>query len=188
MVCTNDKELHELIVALRAHGWDRDLSSDTKTKLRKENNVDDFKALYTFYYPGFNFRSTDLQAFIGLLQMKRIDQIVAKRKQIFNYYNLYIKKPWKLDESKYEVISNFAFPVIHKNILEIVKDLKENGIETRPLICGSMGKQPFWVSRYGDTSLLNANIINNFGIYLPNNPTMTEQEVRDICNIINKYL
>jgi CDP-6-deoxy-D-xylo-4-hexulose-3-dehydrase len=188
MVCTNDKELHELIVSLRAHGWDRDLSLETKNRLRKENNVDEFKALYTFYYPGFNFRSTDLQAFIGLLQMNRINDIVAKRSNNFEYYNLYLKNGWNLDKNKYQVISNFAFPIIHKNIGKIIQDLKENSVETRPLICGSMGKQPFWINRYGETSLKNADVINNFGIYLPNNPSMTQQDVKDICTIINKYI
>ena len=188
MVCTNDLELHELIVALRSHGWDRDLSEETKNKLRKENNVSDFKALYTFYYPGFNFRATDLQAFIGNLQLNKIDEIVKKRKNNFDIYNKYIKKAWILEKEKQSLVSNFAYPIITEEIDELVKQLLNNGVETRPLICGSMGKQPFWIKFCGETNLKNANHINKYGIYLPNNPNMSEEDIKYIANIVNKYL
>jgi len=188
MVCTNDLELHELIVALRSHGWDRDLSEETKNKLRKENNVSNFKSLYTFYYPGFNFRATDLQAFIGNLQLNKIDEIVKKRKNNFDIYNKYIKKTWILEKEKQTLVSNFAYPIITEKIDELVGQLLNNGVETRPLICGSMGKQPFWIKFCGETNLKNADHINKYGIYLPNNPNMSEEDIQYIANIVNKYL
>lgn len=187
MVCTSDDELSYLITSLRSHGWDRDLPSDQQTILRNNNNIDDFKSLYTFYYPGFNFRSTDLQAFIGNLQMNRIDDICLKRKNNFDTYNNFINQKIILN-NKHEFISNFAFPFINKNIENIVLELKENSIETRPLICGSMGKQPFWKKFFGETNLQNADIVNKYGIYLPNNPYMGLEQIKKICNILNKYI
>ena len=64
MICTNDKAVYDMLKMLRSHGWDRDLDSEKQQELRKEWGVDDFSALYTFYVPGFNVRSTDLQAVI----------------------------------------------------------------------------------------------------------------------------
>ena len=66
MVSTNDDEFYEILLSIRSHGWDRDLPETKKILLRKKYKVDDFKALYTFYNPGFNLRSTDLQAFLGI--------------------------------------------------------------------------------------------------------------------------
>ncbi len=186
MVCTNDEELNSLIVSLRSHGWDRDLSQNKKENLRKEFNVSDFKALYTFYYPGFNFRATDLQAKLGNIQLFKLNEICSTRRNNFNLYNKYSKKKWILDD-KHEFVSNFAFPFISKNINLVIEDLLNNGIETRPLICGSMGKQPFWIKDYGITNLVNADIINNNAIYLPNNPHMSEEDILTVTDILNKY-
>ena len=187
MVCTNDEELNDLIVSIRSHGWDRDLRDEKKRDLRTKYNIEDFKALYTFYYPGFNFRATDLQAFIGIEQLKKLDDIVEKRKNNFEFYTKNSKLKSTLDLQDHQLVSNFAFPVINKNIKSIVKEMNINGIETRPLICGSIGKQPFWFDRYGVSDLQNANIINEYGIYLPNNPSMTEEEIIQIVNILNKH-
>ncbi|MFN9903810.1 MAG: DegT/DnrJ/EryC1/StrS family aminotransferase, partial [bacterium] len=64
MICTNDEKLNDVLKMIRAHGWDRELSPDKQSSLRNEHSIDDFSASYTFYYPGFNVRGTDLQAFI----------------------------------------------------------------------------------------------------------------------------
>lgn len=187
MVCTQDEELRDLITSIRSHGWDRDLQESVKHKLRKENNVEPFKGLYTFYYPGFNCRSTDLQAFLGLKQMEKADKIVKKREKNFYLYNKNIKLEHKVNLENHQLVSNFTFPIISKNIEKLVIELEKNGIETRPLICGSIGNQPFWVKRYGKTYLKNAEIVDKFGIYLPNNPTMTKEEILKICDIINHF-
>ena len=66
MISTDDEELYHILLSIRSHGWDRDLPEEKQLMLRNKHNVDKFRSLYTFYYPGFNLRSTDLQAFIGL--------------------------------------------------------------------------------------------------------------------------
>ena len=80
-VCTDDKELYELLVSLRSHGWARESSVETQFKLQQEWDVTDFDSLYTFYYSGYNVRSTDLQAYIGLRQLKKADDIFKKRSE-----------------------------------------------------------------------------------------------------------
>jgi CDP-6-deoxy-D-xylo-4-hexulose-3-dehydrase len=63
MVCTDNEELYHILLSIRSHGWDRDLPKKRQDELRSKYKIDNFRALYTFYYPGFNLRSTDLQAF-----------------------------------------------------------------------------------------------------------------------------
>ena len=85
-VSTNDEELYEILKAIRSHGWDRDAAPKFSSQLRKQWNTKDFDALYTFYYSGFNLRSTDLQAYIGLGQIDKLDEICIKRNHNFKLY------------------------------------------------------------------------------------------------------
>tara|TARA_R110001599_G_scaffold166503_1_gene355996 strand:+ start:7905 stop:9077 length:1173 start_codon:yes stop_codon:yes gene_type:complete len=189
MVSTNDEELYNLLLSIRSHGWDRDLPDKTQKELRVKHGVSDFRALYTFYYPGFNLRSTDLQAFIGIGQMGRIDEIVSIRERNFQLYQKLIKNnEWKVSPREDSLTSNFAYPIITDKIDELVGELSKNNIECRPLICGSIARQPFWYDRYGNTKTPNADWLHNKGLYVPNNQDMTEDEVRYVSEIINKVL
>ena len=188
-VSTDDKEIYELLLSLRSHGWDRDLSEETQIKLQNEWEVDSFDSMYTFYYSGFNLRSTDLQAFIGLSQIDKIDDWGKKRESNFKMYQKLIKNDyWKVNPQDDSFISNFAYPVIHPNRDKIVKVLQENNVEVRPMICGSMGTQPFYVKKYGRLELPNVSVVDKYGFYVPNNPKLTTDEISFICNLINEEI
>ena len=188
MICTNNQSWYELLLQLRSHGWDRDLSADKKAELRETWEVDDFQALFTFYEEGFNLRATDLQAYIGIKQIDKLDYIVKKRYENYLLYKSLIKDNWIFDDTGC-VISNHAYPIIHAKKNEIVKALKENDIECRPIAGGSMEKQPFYIKRFGKTNnCLVANLIHELGFYVPNNQDITQAEIQKICKIINKVI
>lgn len=184
---TNDEELNEMLLSIRNHGWDRDNSLDFKNKLKNEWNISDFDSLYTFYFMGFNFRATDLQAFIGLKQIDKLEKFSDIRYKNYKQYLELIKNN-NLNLSSENYVSNFAFPVVSKNRDNIVSILKQNNIECRPLIAGSMGLQPFWIKKYGITNLKNCDLIHKNGIYIPNNQNLTEKEINFISNLINQKL
>lgn len=83
MVVTDDFDFYQLMLSMRSHGWSRDLDPEYRTELTTRYETDSFRDLYTFYFPGFNFRSTDLQAFIGLGQIEKIDHISTVREKNF---------------------------------------------------------------------------------------------------------
>ena len=185
-ISTDDFELYELLLSLRSHGWDRDLSKHTQKVLQKDWNVSEFDAMYTFYYPGYNLRSTDLQAYIGLSQIDKLNEWGVRRAKNFDLYQKNIKNDyWKSNPQEDSFISNFAYPVIHPNRNKIVEELQKNDIEVRPMICGSMGTQPFYVKEYGRLELPNVTEIDQYGFYVPNNPHLTPEEIEFICDIIN---
>ena len=62
MVSTSDRNFYNILLAIRSHGWARDVQKQFKKKLEKKFKVDEFKSLYTFYYSGLNVRSTDFNA------------------------------------------------------------------------------------------------------------------------------
>lgn len=184
IVSTSDEEMNDLLKSMRNHGWDRDWNEGKKNTMKIKWNVNEFDALYTFYHPGFNFRSTDLQAFIGIEQLKKLPKYCNIRNINYQTYckNLNVK------EQSLGFVSNFAFPIISENRSKIVEELRNNQVECRPLICGSMGSQPMYTSRYGEKILKNANRLKNFGFYVPNHQNILSEDVDFICGIINKNL
>lgn len=188
IICTDDQEIADAARCIRNHGWDRDLSDEKKRELRAKWGVNDFNALYTFYMHGFNVRSTDLQAFIGIGQLDKANKVNEIRERNFAIYQkLIINSFWKPQYKQDTFVSNFAYPVIHPRRDEIVKKLIENNVEVRPIICRSMGLQPFYVKDYGQNILKNADIVDKHGIYVPNHPNLSEDSISFISDIINTY-
>ena len=185
LISTNDEELYEVLKCIRSHGWDRDSSKEYSTHLRSSWDTSDFDALYTFYHAGFNLRSTDLQSFIGLGQIDKLDKICLKRNKNFKIYNELLSDflPYIKDNG---FISNFAYPVITKDRDKIIKKLQDANIEVRPMICGSMGTQPFYVKRFGKKELPNVSMIDRYGFYIPNHPELTRKQINKIVNIIKE--
>jgi CDP-6-deoxy-D-xylo-4-hexulose-3-dehydrase len=191
VISTNDEEIYNTLLQLRSHGWDRDLSPEKQQELRKEWGVNDFSSLYTFYVPGFNLRSTDLQAQIGIKQLDKVDGMINNRYENFLYYKSKLEGqtwfPKTFDDS---YTSNFAIPFITKTIEDkqkLIKELDENNIVCRPLISGSMGTQPFYKKLYGENKLPNCSIIDDKGIYVPNHDKMTKEDIDRVCDILIKY-
>jgi CDP-6-deoxy-D-xylo-4-hexulose-3-dehydrase len=191
IISTNDDEMYNTLLQLRSHGWDRDLSTEAQKELREKWGVNDFSALYTFYVPGFNLRSTDLQAQIGIKQLDKVDGMINNRYINFLYYKSKLDGkiwfPTTIDDS---YTSNFAIPVITKTSEDkkrLIKELTDNNISCRPLISGSMGSQPFYKKLYGETLLPNCTIVDERGIYVPNHDKMTKDDIDRICEILLKY-
>jgi CDP-6-deoxy-D-xylo-4-hexulose-3-dehydrase len=180
MVSTNDFELYNIMLSIRSHGWARDLDKKINSKLAKKYNVDEVRNLYTFYYPGYNLRSTEINAFLGLGQLKKINKIAKIRNDNFNYYKSFLKDFW-CQTSSSNFLSSFAFGTLVKNRMEVYKYLKKFNIETRPLICGNIGRHPFWIKKNGKSNLKNANIVHDYGLYLPNNFDLRKKDIYFIC-------
>ena len=184
MVCTSNDKYNKIMKSVRSHGWSRDWTEEEQQEARKEWGVSDFDSLYTFFYAGLNIRATDLQAFLGLRQLKVLPSVCQKRSQNFSSYQSYI-------DPKHQVFhrgnytSNFAFPIISENRDLIAEKLTEAGIECRPLISGSMGRQPFYVKKYGVYALPKADKVKDCGMYLPNHHLLSEEDIIKICDIVN---
>ena len=186
MVCTNDSDLFDILLMIRSHGWSRDLSRDKQKALQSEWNVNDFNNLYTFYYPGFNLRATDLQAKIGLGQLDKADAICENRNRSFNLYKKYIKNnelSLPVDDNNF--ISAFAYPYVNKNIEKLIQLLSYNNVDCRPLIYGSMGKQPMYVKNYSPLNMANFDNLDKYGIYLPCHDKLKEEDIEYISQIFN---
>jgi CDP-6-deoxy-D-xylo-4-hexulose-3-dehydrase len=185
---TDNEDFYYLLLMMRSHGWDRDLPTWKQKELREKYKCDDFSALYNFYLPGFNLRATDLQAFIGLRAIDKLDGYAKNRnKNFFTYMDNVKTNHLKLRVDETNFISNFAFPIVNKNKGKIVMELISNDIEVRPIIAGNMAAKPMWTVNHGHISLPNCEMIDAYGFYLPNHQDLTTAEILTITNILNKY-
>ena len=182
MVSTNNKKFYNISLALRAHGWSRDVESSYKRMLEKKYNVDEFKSFFTFYYSGFNFRSTDLNAKLGIEQIKKINLISKKRHLNYEYYKKKLKNFWH-QKSQLDLVSSFGYATFVKNRIQVFKYLQSKKIQTRPLICGNMGQQPFLKKiSFNKKELVNAKFVDKYGIYLPNHANISFKDIDYVTN------
>ena len=140
LVCNNSED-YKIAHTLRAHGWDRGL--------KKKQNTE-----FNFINSGFNLRPLDLTAAIGLSQLKRLKQSIKtrtyNRNKIIN--SILNSEKWNnqlsfLEPQEKLKPSWFGIPILlNKRLIKFkrqyLKQLNNNGIETRPIISGNFLNQP----------------------------------------------
>jgi CDP-4-dehydro-6-deoxyglucose reductase, E1 len=191
-ICTDNEELAMMLRLVRAHGWDRNLSFMKQTELRNKFKVNStFYSRYTFYDLGFNLRPTEINGYIGQLQLKYLDTIIQKRKTNFEMLSKSIyehtDRYFSIKSNHIDVISNFAVPVICKTEKirdELVRKCDKK-IEIRPIVGGNIVEQPFFNKyiRNSYSDCRNARLIHDQGLYFGNNPELTKKELDTILKI-----
>ena len=122
-ILTNDKKLDKALNLLRTHGITKDPDMFI-------NNSDG-----DWYYEqqslGFNYRLSDIQAALGISQLRRIDSFVAKRREIADYYFNNLDKellPYQHPDTN---SSWHLFVIQTKNRKKLFNHLKNNGVQTQ---------------------------------------------------------
>jgi len=176
MVCTKNKKYLEILKSLRSHGWSRDLKNN-KIFSKKYKNID---KNWIFINSGFNLRTTDINAAIGLEQLKRIKKILSIRKYNFLKIkkSLLINKKYNnqftiLDDQNHANTAWFGIPIILKSNNKkykqnIMSKLHGKGIMTRPIISGNFAKQPS-IKLYKikiNNQLPNSDLVDKKGFFL----------------------
>src|SRR5262249_31751218 len=137
----------ELMRCQRAHGWTRNLKYRTET----ENLYPDMDPEFLFINTGFNLRPTEINAAFGLIQLRKLGELNIKRRKMASLMNerfrplidaefLKPMQPGPRVESVW-----FGYPVIcrdAKTRKALKAYLQDHQIETRPIICGNMTRQP----------------------------------------------
>lgn len=195
MVCTDDDELAQMLRVVRANGWDRNLRAEQQFKLRKEFSIaSEFDAKYTFYDLGFNLRPTEITGFLGLYQLRFIEENITKREENYLRLESVVKENQELiglDRSHIRRLSSFAFPVLCKS-----KELRDKylyqfsgaGVEIRPMIAGNIQKQPFYekyVKKRFD--LCGADLIHDCGFYCGNYPELSDSDLETLSSCLRMY-
>ena len=191
MVCTNDEELYEYAKLYRSHGMTRGVSHRLEDYYGEK--YPDLNPLFTFAVPGYNMRNQELNAVLGLEQLKRLDYNCDKRRDNF--------KTWvdSLDSDKFYTDfhqngnSNFALPLIlRKKDLELFEDccklLTYEDVEYRVGTAGggNQARQPYLEKyKFSMYDLSNVDYIHDFGLYVGNHPELTSNQIIDLCKKLN---
>jgi CDP-6-deoxy-D-xylo-4-hexulose-3-dehydrase len=184
MVCVNNPKLYDLAKLFRSHGMTREASAELQNDY--QNKYPKLNPLFTFAVAGFNMRSTELNAVLGIEQMKRIDYNINRR-----VGNL---KTWldHLDSSKFMTSfttqgnSSFALPLILQwsnvsKLKDVCKILEEEKVEYRLGTAGggNQALQPYLKKfnyRIND-SLPVVDYIHLNSLYIGNHPELTDEQI-----------
>lgn len=190
MVVTDNFEIYELLKCLRAHGWSRGITGYDNYNLDNR---------FCFINVGYNLRPMEIQAAMGLVQLKRLTQLNENR--IKNYERVIkLLKESKTDKFNYFEKENnsepawFALPfILNKkyNKKNYLKYLENNNIDTRPIVTGNFARQPVFkdLNMNIDPSIfVNSEIIHNQGFFigLPSY-LMTDEKIEKLVSILLVY-
>lgn len=189
VVCTDDRDLQDLLLMLRSHGWAKDLGAEKEAELARRYGALEFNRKFTFYHPGFNVRSSDLNAKLGLMQLRRLDAMVARRVENHRAYQRRFvgADGFHCQRTERGVISSIAFALLCASVEHrdrVARALRAGGVEHRPIGGGNMSRQPFYYDRLGSVDLAMADRLHTTSVQIPNHHLLSVTDVNAICDII----
>ena len=194
MICTNDPEVYQQVRMLRSHGMVREANDPAvHDKYIQENP--ELNSDFIFAYPAYNVRNTEIGGIIGRSQLKRLDINVKRRTDnLHRFLNQIDPKKYRTD-FKLEGSSNYSFNLIVKNtdktfVERLMNKMRESGIEFRR---GSAGggnqlRQPYLkdiVPKDYHLQFPEVEHIHFFGFYMGNFPDIKNEEIDEMCSILN---
>lgn len=167
-------------------------------KVRSMRNLC-FKGNRRFHHDelGFNFRLTNLQAALGVAQVERIEEIIARKRWMGHEYSrrlagiknlqLPVEEPWA--RNVYWMYGVVLTEEAGMDATVLAERLKQRGIETRPFFLG-LHEQPafhqrglFLVDRHPV-----AERIARQGLYLPSGLALTAEQIAQVCDAVHEVL
>ncbi|MBN1634637.1 MAG: DegT/DnrJ/EryC1/StrS family aminotransferase [Ignavibacteria bacterium] len=164
MITTNNRETYERIRALRNHG----ISGDK------------------FIYNGYNYRMTDIQASIGIIQLSRMEKYLENRKMIASMYDDFFEKDSRFitiknkefSDTNYQSYCVYIKPESGININGLIEKMNNNGISLRKGITAIHKQDSF--SEFNNLKLVNTEDMSENSILLPVYYPLEEKEIKYI--------
>jgi len=195
MLCTNDPDIYQYFRMIRSHGMLRE-ATDKDIQSCFENKYSDLNPLFIFTEPGFNVRNNEIGATIGISQIKRLDKMIERRRQNFEYF-LEGLPDWAFKDFNLEGQSNYAFNLILNQadndlMSRLEATLNENSIEYRR---GSAGggnqlRQPYVRSlpKFKDVKpeIITpvTDHVHFYGMYIGNYPELPREDIDWLLGVI----
>lgn len=193
MVVTEDQELYEYMLAIRAHGWTRNLPENSSIYQKKENL---FYESFNFIVPGYNLRPLEMEGAIGTEQLKKIDGMIAQRKANAAYFKEKMQPFANIRlQKEIETSSWFGFSLVLEKELQgkrdlLVEKLRQAQIEVRPIVAGNFTRNK--VIEFMDYTipfpLTNADDIHNNGFFIGNHSKSNFMEIDYFVEVLKLAL
>ena len=197
MVSTNDDYFYQLCRSLRSHGMVREFT-DNKLIEKYTNEYSDLNKDFIFIGPAHNFRSTEINAVLGLCQLPKLDSNNKIRVNNFKYFVENLNSEKFYTDFEMDGQSNYAFIVIMKEADFELRDkienmMNENGIEFRRGLSGGGNqlRQPFFKNKLKEHELYEQfptiEHVHNFSWYIGNYPTLEIEKIDNLLGLLNGY-
>lgn len=202
-IATQSDAIADDLRSIRSHGWSRDRFD----KVKVEKRIDVSRQKYLFVTTGFNIRPMEIQAAIGISQLKNLDKFIDRRRSIVERVAdalrgkkmFVIGEEYLRDSFEYKRHSWMLLPIrIHLNNpkirAEVVSSLEKFGIENRPVLTGNFLNQPalrHLQNRPNSSLFRNAQIIENSSFLVSCHHDLTDKQVKYLIDrllIIEKQL
>jgi CDP-6-deoxy-D-xylo-4-hexulose-3-dehydrase len=178
-IFTNNDEEYEYFLLARNHGMVRGL----KTNHEKYRNKD-VDSRFDFNILGNNFRNTNINAFIGQLDFKRVEKYVNDRRDLYSYFEHAVEKtrgliPINMRHGKVMDVP-FCLPLIFKRKLVkecVIGYCNKNNIETRPIISGNLLRQTCLRDNFNPWAYKNSEFIHENGFYVGLHSKVTKDQL-----------
>jgi CDP-4-dehydro-6-deoxyglucose reductase, E1 len=144
---TDDFQLAEMMRILRAHGWVRELDEPEPYLAQHP----EFDPRFLFVNLGYNLRATELQGAMGSVQLPKLEGFIDARRENTREWQASLVKWSQFFDFQHETANGrsscFGFPLVRKAdapfaLKDLTRFLNQANIETRPIICGNIARQP----------------------------------------------
>lgn len=195
MVCTNDRRFYEYARMYRSHGMVRECT-DEGLKEGYYREYPDLNQEFIFTVPGFNMRSTELNAVIGLNQLKRLGENNKKRVENFCYFVEHLDSEKYFTDFDLDGSVNYAFVLLLNTADDVLyqrvcEKLREEKVEFRRGTSGggNQVRQPYIRKRFpwlDPADYPNAEFIHKYGMYIGNFPTLEKEKIKRLVKVLNE--
>ncbi|MGD2080119.1 MAG: DegT/DnrJ/EryC1/StrS aminotransferase family protein [Nitrospirota bacterium] len=191
-IVTGDRKIKDLVWQIKANGRACLCKACTRSEAKCPHGGSGFDPRFTHEHIGFNFKTTDLQAAVGLPQVRRADSIKKARQGNVKYLNEKLAKYRDVFDLPLfsEDISYIAYPLVIKDNRvdrgELMAKLERNGIEVRPLFGCIPTQQPSFrhLKSLYEGMLPNADFIGGSGFYVGCHQYLSEDALGDIAGAV----
>lgn len=192
-VFTNDDAEYEYFLMARCHGLVRGLPQHLQDTYRNPK-VDQ---RFDFHLLGNNFRNSDINAFIGMLDLNRAETYRCQREFLYTAFRNKLNESRVLDKFimptltsyKYgDGIFPFCIPIIlsennsamRDRLLQIAHGM---GVETRPICTGNIVRQTPFLDNYKPKDYSNAEHLHNNGFYIGLHAKVKKEDVEELASV-----
>jgi CDP-6-deoxy-D-xylo-4-hexulose-3-dehydrase len=189
IIVTDDDELYQILLSLRAHGWTRQLPKDN---LLVTKDDDEFYEQWRFILPGYNLRPLEMSGAVGVEQLKKLPELLrVRRANAKHFASLFEQSESVFRQAELGESSWFGFSLVLKDSASmtrksILKKFKEEGVDSRPIISGNFLRQP--VMKHLDHRIVgehvNAEYVHDNGLFVGNHGADIRKELDGIKTII----
>ncbi len=189
MVSTNSENIYQLAKMFRSHGMTREASDEIQKKYSNKN----LNPLFTFAVPGYNMRSTEINAVLGISQINRLDKNIKHRKENLKTWLELLDSDLYYTEFLTDGNSSFALPLILRKdnncLNDVCKILNDELVEYRLGTAGggNQARQPY-LKNYEHKivgNLETSNYIHDRGLYIGNHTDLTRSQIYNLCKKLN---